>query len=398
MARIFTPLLVIFVCFLNVPINAATFSATPETILARGDTIKGDFWVGAEDVAIKGNVTGDLITGSREITVSGAVDQDVFAIGQSLDIDGTVGGDITGLFSEISVKGRVDGGLRVGARVVFIEGHVVGDVFAAGAEIIIAEDAVVDGALYVAANSLWINGVVNGKVVADVGKATITGIIKNDAQLKIRNNFDLAESAIIKGKLTYKAYQQFDIAQKNVHGGIEYKRIETKTWFTSFRLIKMVWSFLAALIVGLILQAVWRQGFRDSLNIVLTEPIKSTLFGFIFIILVPLVAVGSMILLITIPAAVIVLVLYAVALYIAKIITGGVLGHVLFNATGRNDATPKAKITLGILIITIGINLPFVGGLVSLVAVVIGVGALVQVVVRNIGAHTNKHDEKECKE
>jgi hypothetical protein len=391
MIRIYVTLCSAMVCLLTVHSNAAIFSSAPQTILTQGDTLTGDFWVGAETVNINGSILGDLIAGSREISVSGAIDQDVFAMGQRLKIDGSIGDDVTGLFSEISVKGRVEGGIRVVAKVVFIEGHIVGDVFALASEVIIAENAVVNGELHLTTSSLWINGLVNGKVVANVDDASITGTVKNDVRISVGKKLDLFESAIIEGTLTYKADKELDnIKQDIAQGGVVYEQSKTKLWFSSLRVTILLWALVAALIVGMILIGVWRKGFEDTTSMILQEPLKSFASGFVFVILVPIVAVTSMIILVTIPGALIVLTLYAIILYLAKIFAGNMLGHFIFNSTGRDDASPLAKMTLGVVIVYVLINIPYFGDLLALGFVIIGAGALVRVIMKNMGMRSVK--------
>jgi len=381
----------IIICLLNTFSNAATFSSTAQTNLAQGDTIKGDYWVGSEKVDINGIVSGDLLTAGREIRVPGKIDQDIFAIGQSLEIDGIVYGDVNGLFSEINVHGQVDGGLRVGASVVFVDGHVKGDMFAIGNEVIIAETGIVEGTLHTAAKSLWINGVIKGLVVADVNSLTITGSLLDDAKITVGEKFDFAETAVIEGQLTYKAKTEDITNKENVHGGIVFEPIKPKVWFSSLRVIIMLWSCLAAFTVGMILIGLWRKGFEETAITILSDPLKSIVSGFIFVILVPLVAVGSMILLVTIPGALIILALYAIILYVSKIITGGFIGYMIFKSTGSIEASPLAKMSIGVLLVYILINLPYIGDLLALAAVVVGAGALLRVIVKALALRSGKN-------
>jgi len=80
--------------------------------------------------------------------------------------------------------------------------------------------------------------------------------------------------------------------------------------------------------------------------------------------------------LIGLPLALIALACWLIAIYFAKIVVAGFLGRSLLEK--NNTHTPIALVLLaGLVPIFIAINLPFIGGLVNFLLVVVGLGMLV---------------------
>ena len=214
---------------------------------------------------------------------------------------------------------------------------------------------------------------------------TIAGIIDQSANIKVINNFTLENSAEIKGTLVYESNKEFDLSEyKGLQGGVEHKKIQSRSWFSSLRLFLFIWSLIAALIVGYVMAKIWPYQFIDTVNILIHSPGRSAIYGFIVFILTPLIAIVSMLLVVTIPASLILLGIYFIALYLAKIYTGGVIGHLFYRSIGNQDASIVNKMIVGILILYIFLNLPVVGDLVLIGSMILGLGGAFQILIYGI--------------
>jgi cytoskeletal protein CcmA (bactofilin family) len=356
--------------------KAGDFRSGPRVSLARGDSVKSDLYAWAQDVSIDGLVQGDLLAGGKDVEVNGTVLQDVLACGETVTINGTVQGDANGFAKEVRIHGTIERGIRAGAGIVIIDGHVKGDVLAGGGKVVIKKDAIVDGDMTVGAGELVIEGTVLGSVQAGVGKATLAGTIGKNVNLHVDDGFAIPAGAQIGGNLKYLGRKQITI-DGTVQGETKFVQAKPrKRDFTPFKFIFKIWSGIAALVIGLALVLLLKKIMLSTAEVIQNESLRSATWGFIALIAVPVVCVFSFILIVTIPLGFLLMGLFLIALYSSRIFASFVLGHlVLQRITGR-ETSPYAEIALGVIFVWILINLPFIGWLAHLAAIIFGLGGM----------------------
>ena len=84
----------------------------------------------------------------------------------------------------------------------------------------------------------------------------------------------------------------------------------------------------------------------------------------------PVAAIIVAVTVIGLPIALISLVLYLIALYLAKIVVAEFVGRQLMQSRG---ALP---LLVGVLVVVVAINLPWIGGLINFLLILLGLGAL----------------------
>jgi len=107
------------------------------------------------------------------------------------------------------------------------------------------------------------------------------------------------------------------------------------------------------------------------------SPGRSALFGVGWLILVPIAACIALITIIGMPLALLTVAIYVVLLYLGRLAVAIWLGRLILGArarTGRQGVLVNFLVG-GLLLILIGI-VPFVGGFITLIATVLGLGAL----------------------
>jgi hypothetical protein len=90
----------------------------------------------------------------------------------------------------------------------------------------------------------------------------------------------------------------------------------------------------------------------------------------------PVAAIIAMITLVGLPLGLIGLSVWILGIYLAKIIVAGFLGRSLLTNIG--DAQPAIPLVLlaGLVPVFIAINLPFIGGLINFLLIILGLGTL----------------------
>lgn len=149
---------------------------TGETITVNaGEVIGHDLYVTGGDVIVDGTIEGDLVVASGSVTINGTVEGDVVAGTGRLIVDGEVGGDMRVGAGWITVSGAIGEDLLAGAgQIEIAAGAEIGEDFIFGAGDVIV-DGDVSGSVYGSASTYNRNGSVGGTEHVALGPATEPG-------------------------------------------------------------------------------------------------------------------------------------------------------------------------------------------------------------------------------
>lgn len=308
---------------------AQSFEGASGTIVvAEGETVD-DIQGAAGSIVVRGTVTGDLsgAAGSIRIAETGRVDGTVAAAAGTVIVDGTVGGDVesgAGSF-DLTDTGRIDGSLDVGGGSISIDGTVGGDVRAAGDTVVLGPNA-------------------------DVG-----GEFRYDAE-----TFTQSPDASVAGGV---------VADTSLRGdaGIAFGTDLAPAWFGS------VYGLAANLVLGGLLLIAFPRFSGSVGERVGDDPLVSGGVGLLVLIGTPILLVLVAITIVGIPLALVGVGAYVVALWV-----GSVYGKYAFGAWVLDRAGSPNRwvaLLLGLVGIALIGLLPVVGGLVELVALLVGLGA-----------------------
>lgn len=328
------------------------------------ETRKGDAYVGAQSITIDGTQLGDLLAFSNAMNVSGTITGDVFWVGQSAFIDGSVGDSARMLGQSVTVNGTVDGDLLVfaGSLMLGPKARVTGDVLFFGQQI-------------------DLEGEVDGNVKGAGGEATLGGRIGKDVTLKCEAVHLLPE-ARIEGDLTYQARKQLELeGTGQVKGRVQYEeKKDEKNRESAFSVRRVLWWLywtVAALVVGLLGLALFPHMAPEIAASVGKDFLGSLGVGFIATIVVPVAAVVICLAVVTIPLSFLLLLLYVIALYLAKLPVAIWLGQRILGRAGRAVPSPFACLALGVPLLYLAFKIPYLGTLLWCGTLFLGLGALI---------------------
>ncbi len=111
-------------------------------------------------------------------------------------------------------------------------------------------------------------------------------------------------------------------------------------------------------------------------NKVSVEPLRNLLWGLLFLIITPIVALLLLITIIGIPLSLIIFIIYIITIYISRIYIGLWIGQYVLKKVKIETRFRVLTMAFGLLIVLIGINLPFIGIFIHLVVLLIGIGAI----------------------
>src|SRR6202163_2218109 len=330
-------------------VTVAANETVDDTLVAAANTVRvegvvnGDLLAFGRTVEVRGTVKGDLISCAQRTEVSGTVEGHIYTLSHSLDLEGQLGHSIYGLVQSLHVDDRG----RVG------EGIVV----AAG-------DASLEGVVKRSVNIFTGNGDVSGSIGRDLmmagGSLTLTNTARVGGNLSARvrqlKEVHIADGAIIGGKRD-----------------IQVRVRESSFTRPRFYFHQAVW-LAGAILVGWLGMLLFPGFFQATTQLVGSGWLSLGL-GVGVLAGVPVAIVVIAITLVGFPLSLMLLTLYLAAIYLAKVWVGAFLGRILLKPSGVTKGDWLLGLLVGLLILTIAGFIPYLGGLVRLGVVCLGLGA-----------------------
>jgi len=359
-------LLAIFLLLPLAAIKAADGRTGANIYVAKDDIISGNYYAAGETITIDGTIGGDLIVAGQTINVNGLVEGDIIAAGQNISINGPVGGNV-----------------RVAGNSITINNTVARNVNAFGANIVLGGNSRIGWDVYAAGAAMEMRGVIDGRLNGYAGQAVLAGKIGKDVDLNLSgkgtdSRLDVASSAMINGDLNYTSANAASVAaQASIAGQTEHKTPVTRStnWLLVWLWAKL-FSIFSVLVVGLVLIFGLKNFSNKVLSTLEENPVKNILPGLIGMLIVPPIAIIFAATVIGLPLALILAALWLILCYIAKIFTAIWIGHLLVTKISQEDWSLAWSLALGVIILWFVSAIPFIGWLISLFAVWLGLGAL----------------------
>lgn len=327
-----------------------------------GTTLPDDLYAAGQNVNIAGTVNGDLFGAGSNITMTGATTHDAILSGGTVNITGRTGDD-----------------LRAAGGTVNISGAVVDSASVAGGTVNIQSAGTIGRNLGVAGRTIVIDGRVVRNLVATGGGVTINGIIGGNVQANA-NRLSIGPNAVIRGNLVYTGPQRASIASgARILGATTYHPMARHPQHKKAPLALFgLWllSLLGAFIVGALIIALSPATSVRIAEAIRTKPWISILIGFILLVVMPVLIIAIAITVVGIPLALILLATYLISLYIAHIFVALAIGRWIFGRFGRPNTSLYVDLLVGLLILWVLMPIPFLGGLIGFIALLLGLGAL----------------------
>ena len=327
-----------------------------------GETIDDTLVVMAEVVLVEGTVTGDLIALGEQVSVRGRVGGTLVAVAEVLSVEGEVAGSVLGIGETVDFRGAA-----LGANVVGI-----------GRAVTVHADTSVAGNAALAAEEAEMHGGVGRDLLALTQHFSLFGNVDGDFRA-YGEQVDVAPSARVGGDLTAKVASTDHLrlaGGATVEGATDISTWpeEPSKYLTFEYYLGQSLRFLAAFVTGLVLFRVFPTLRRMRLDGG-AEVLTAMGIGAVALVATPALALGATLTLIGAPLGILAFLLWLAALYTAGIVTAGHVGRLLLDGDVNGRALP---LLLGLTILFVLINVPLLGGLVRLVAIVVGLGLIVQ--------------------
>ncbi len=324
----------------------------------------------------------DRFSAGPAVRIAQPVTGDLFAAGGSVDIEAPVSGDTLAAGGNLRITAPLGESLYAAGGQLRIDAPIARSARVAGGQIEWGPKSRIAGNLTVAGGEVKLRGTVGGHVLAAAGLLLIDGEIAGDVTATA-GEIELGPNARIGGRLRYASREEIrrDPAAR-IAGGVERLAVRGEAQRAERRFGPRggwVWTIgltvLAALLVGGL-----PEFYARVTATMRSRPGASLLVGFAALACVPVAVVILLVTIVGIPLALIAVGLYLALLVVGYVSTGIVLGDwVLARARAAAAAELWWRVgaaMLATLAIALVARLPYLGGVLMLAALVLGIGAL----------------------
>ena len=314
--------------------------------------------------------------------------------------------DVYLMGDNVTIDYVVDGNLFVMADTVTINSKIGGDAFIMAKTINVGDQAYIFSNLFAMADSIDIKGVVydvyalaqnftvsNGYIYRDAklccNTININGTIGRNAFVSCSNinfNTDENDKGIIYGDLTYSTPSELSFDKNIVNGNVTYKAPKVSPEKSVREIVASYISDLGAFLAFVIiiwLVCLWLapKFLNDTNKFVGKKTLNVLGTGLLTLIAVPIACIILLLLKLTAGISLLTVAIYILALIVAKSIFTIVANNYLCSKLNINKNTGifGMLIVSGVIVWVIS-ELPYVGGIVSFIISVLGLGVLVSAI------------------
>ncbi len=332
------------------------------------------------------SVIGSLFVSGTNVAVDGAVHGDVYCAGDQVTISSLVDGDVICAAQSIHITGVVLGNVRLAAKTVDIAGTVKENGTILAQTLTVPESGRVNGELFTAVQTLDVNGLIGNTIGGYAQDSSIGGRVNNDIDLSTQS-LDIGPKAVIAGDLRYTSDTDAVIAKGASISGKVTKTTPKEQTNTSSPAVTSArrWpanaipSILWNLIIGILIVQFFPT-ITDLIGKHIKEsPVRTALVGLFALVVVPMVGIIFVFTLLGIPIALLIFLLYALALVVCRVFLAVLVGEYIVDSFSPKASSNKfINMLIGVPVLWFIFKAPYVGGLLSFIAVILGLGGMVQ--------------------
>jgi cytoskeletal protein CcmA (bactofilin family) len=322
----------------------------------------------------------DLYAFAREVDIQGTVRGDVVVTGRKVTLQGRVEGDVLSAAADSLVTGQVGGSLRSATNTLRMGASVGKDALLAGNELRLLPQGNIPGDLLIAGNTVDVRTPVGGDARAASQALTLGAPVQGTLSAEVAT-LDFAEGARIGGDLNLTSEKAVQVPPGMVAGRLEQTRAHGESAGSTALGVLYLWvrSMVGLFALGLLLALLAPQLARRAPVVLRERPWMSLGWGIVAFVAGPIVA--ATVFAVGLLAGgwwlgVFVLGLYALALLASFPVVGMLIGRQLLERFGRHGPSLVLALLTGLVLLTLLRRVPFLGGVVALVTMFFGLGAL----------------------
>lgn len=360
--------------------------ALPGAALETRKVKRGTIAVGPDET-----LNDTLVAFGEKLVIDGTVTGNVIAFGEGVEINGTVKGDLISFSGGVRLKGTVEGNILAFTGGLNLGGRVGQSVYVFTGGVNLEPSAQVAGDLVAFAGGVNLMGTVDRDLIAFAGGTNVAGTVGRHVKA-YTDKLSVTASGRIGGNVQAVCDRpdavQIDPAA-SIAGKVETKVKQPRGSQYSrprFYFQKGLGTAIA-FFVGLLLYWLFPTLFAQRLDTP-TSLLRTAGLGFLAFVAPPVAALIAAIilfgigvladvLLIALLFPLLVLVVWGIGLYIAKILVGVWLGHSLFRPQAGQPPQFAVPLLVGLILVGVAMSLPYLGVVIHFLVWLLGLGLAV---------------------
>lgn len=337
------------------------------------------------DVLINKAQSDDVYEAGETIKVSASVDGDLVIAGGKLTVNDSIKGDLTAAGGELFLNGYIADDVRIAVGRAIIDSEIGDDLVVFAGEIVLTENAKINGNLKCFAGKIEMDGEVIGELNVKGTEVLVNGTVKEASKIS-GETITIGPNAKFYGPVDYwnsDGELDFEDALVNTKAHFNENLAEEQsdlsvTTLGTASLALWVFYVLSAFLVILVLHALFKSAFSKAVEDLEKNWLKSFAYGLIYLVGIPLMILMAFLMIIGIPLG-----LFATGVFIFSLLLGHLVAALLLAYFYKSQKQKKWGfwgITFLALLFAVILRaltiIPFVGTLISIIILSISYGAL----------------------
>ncbi|HEX9773066.1 MAG TPA: hypothetical protein VGA44_06340 [Steroidobacteraceae bacterium] len=362
---------------------------TTVTLLAICTTALTSCSVDQDGDSVSRQFGSDYFGAGGMLNLTAPVEGDALIAGGQVDIASEVKGDLVVAGGELSVGGGVGDDLYAAGGEVRVDAIVAGNARVAGGDVRLGPATVVQGGASLTGGRVDFDGAVQEYLQATGGEVRLNGSVGGDAVVR-SGELHIGPDTRIEGRLVYHGPDEPRVPEgATIAGGVEYHESaarrffdrDTHVAFDSGRKVGSVLWFAGVFAVATLFIVLFPGFSTRAAELIGRDPWTTLGLGLAVLVCVPFVALVLLITIIGIPLALLLVPIYLVLLFLGWVTVALFLGQKGLELArgGRPPTLAWRLLALLAALVTLWLlrQVPYVGPLIGLVALMAGIGALV---------------------
>lgn len=326
--------------------------------------------------------SGETTTSNNDMTTSQWIEDDLYLCDENIVIEGIVDGNVFAIGNTVTVKAEIGGDLFVMADSFTLDGgYIYSSIFG------IANDIKINGIacdVYAMANNFTLeeNGYIHRDLKLASQNVSINGTIRRNAYITSENiAFSELANTYIYGNLTYNSNKEISIPENAVTGNVNFNKVDEEVAPSTAssiisKLIDVGLLLLNTFIVTIL--AIWLTPnfIKKVSNMGIGKTLIALPIGLVALIVIPVISIVVLFTVIGIPLSCALLTIYFLLIAFATAFSSMAISGIMIK-----KSKSKIKFVLLALASTIVIwalsLIPFVGGIVEFLILILGLGTVV---------------------
>jgi anti-sigma factor RsiW len=359
---------------------------TVGTLLGASPSAAVDIRWDQKEVAVEASevLEDSLVVSAETLDIDGVVKGDVLALAKRVTIRGVVEGNVFAGAREVLVIGKIDGSLHMGCERCILEGEVVDNLYAAGEDVTVTETGRVGRDAHLFGEGVRMDGRSGRDLRAGAQWVEIRGEIGRNAHTH-SERVSLLDDAEVGGNFAIEIpdHGESEVAPGAKIGGeltesvVEHHMPERRNrWMDPGFYVRSFVFLVSAFLVGLLLHALLPGLFLGTVENS-GAFMRCLGYGFVALIATPVALVVCAITVVGIPIAILGVFVYLTVLFVSTVVVSSLVGSSITGSDVESTYGFGSALLLGLAVVIVLMNLPFVGGLLRLLIGLVGMGLVI---------------------